>query len=76
MRRTWLLFVVCSSLLAGRALGGQAHGDGEILVAKPRPPLAAFELLDDFGRSYLSRDLYERARAQQDFDVPRHPVRE
>jgi hypothetical protein len=51
MRRTWLLFVVRSSLLAGRALGGQAHGDGETLMAKPRPVLAAFESRDDFGRS-------------------------
>jgi hypothetical protein len=69
MRRTWLLFVVCSSLLVGRALDGQAHADGEILGAKPRPPLAAFESLDDFGRSYFSRDVYERGRAQQEFEI-------
>lgn len=69
MRRRWLMLVVCGSLLAGRGLDGQPHRDGEILVAKPRPPLGAFESLDDFGRSYFSRDLYERARAQLEFDV-------
>jgi hypothetical protein len=39
------------------------------VIAKARPPLAAFESLDDFGRSYFSRDVYELARAQQDFDI-------
>lgn len=69
MRRTWLLVVVFSSLFAGRALNSQERTDGEILVAKPRQVLGAFESLDDFGRSYFSRDVYERARAQQEFEI-------
>ena len=43
--------------------------DGKILSSKPWPSLPAYESLDDFGRGYFSRPVYEEARAQKEFDV-------
>lgn len=43
--------------------------DGRILSSKPWAPLPAFDSLDDFGRNYFPRPVYEEARGQKDFDV-------
>jgi len=43
--------------------------DGQILSSKPWPPLPNFESLDEFGRGYFPRKVYEEARAQKEFDV-------
>jgi len=43
--------------------------DGSILSSKPRSPLPNFESLDDFGRGYFPRALYDAARTQTEFDV-------
>lgn len=43
--------------------------DGQILNSKPWPPLPNYESLDDFGRGYLPRAVYEAARTQKEFDV-------
>jgi len=42
--------------------------DGRILQSQPRPPLPRYESLDDFGRNYFPRAVYEEARTQQEFD--------
>jgi pimeloyl-ACP methyl ester carboxylesterase len=47
----------------------QARPDGVLLTESPRPPLKAFESLDEFGRGYFSRAVYDEARAQQEFDI-------
>ena len=46
-----------------------AERDGHILSSKPWPRLPAFDSLDDFGRNYFARAVYDEARAQTDFDV-------
>jgi dipeptidyl aminopeptidase/acylaminoacyl peptidase len=43
--------------------------DGQILSTKPRAPLPSYESLDDFGRGYFPRAVYEEARTQTGFDV-------
>ena len=43
--------------------------DGQVLPSKPWPSLPAFDSLDDFGRNYFPRVVYEEARSQTDFDV-------
>ena len=43
--------------------------DGRILNPKPWPSLPNFESLDDFGRGYFPRAVYEEARTQVEFDV-------
>jgi len=42
---------------------------GRILSTKPRALLPSYESLDDFGRGYFPRAVYEEARAQTGFDV-------
>ena len=55
-------------MLSAFSVGAQPR-DGEILSSKARAALPAFATLDDFGRSYFPRALYEEARAQQTFDI-------
>ena len=43
--------------------------DGRILNTKPWSPLPSYESLDDFGRGYFPRAVYEEARTQKEFDV-------
>jgi len=43
--------------------------DGRILNSTSWPPLPNFESLDDFGRGYFPRAVYEEARTQKEFDV-------
>ena len=45
------------------------EADGKILSSKAWPPLPDFESLDDFGRGYFPRPVYEEARTQKEFDV-------
>ena len=42
----------------------QTTKDGEILNSKPYAPLPSFEALDDFGRGYFPRAIYDEARTQ------------
>ena len=41
-----------------------AAKEGEILNSKPHAPLPPFESLDNFGRSYFSRAVYDEVRTQ------------
>lgn len=50
-------------------VSAQLRRDGEIVGFKPHAPLPPFDSLDNFGRSYFPRDLYEQARAQTEFQV-------
>jgi len=43
--------------------------DGRILSSKPRALLPSYESLDDFGRGYFPRAVYDEARTQTGFDV-------
>ena len=43
--------------------------DGQIMNSKPWPPLPDFDSLDDFGRNYFPRGVYEEARTQKEFDL-------
>jgi dipeptidyl aminopeptidase/acylaminoacyl peptidase len=47
----------------------QTQREGQILSSKPWTPLPKYDSLDDFSRNYFPKELYEEARAQQDFDV-------
>ncbi|MEQ1911283.1 MAG: prolyl oligopeptidase family serine peptidase, partial [Vicinamibacterales bacterium] len=41
----------------------------DLISSAPRAPLPPFAQLDEFGRGYFPREVYEEARAQQRFDV-------
>ena len=43
--------------------------DVQILCTKPRAPLPSYESLDEFGRAYFPRAVYDEARTQTAFDV-------
>jgi len=43
--------------------------DGQILSSKPRPSLPSYESLDDFGRGYFPKEVYNEARTQTAFDI-------
>ena len=58
-------FVQASALSAAAA----QEPDGRILSSKPWPPLPNYEALDDFGRGYFPRLVYEEARIQKEFAV-------
>ena len=47
------------------------HGEanGKVLGSKAWPPLPDFDKLDEFGRGYFPRPVYEDARSQKDFDI-------
>lgn len=40
-----------------------------LLSSRPWPSLPNFDSLDDFGRNYFPRAVYDEARTQKDFDV-------
>jgi dipeptidyl aminopeptidase/acylaminoacyl peptidase len=73
MRKTVLagsLFLFGQLLLGAPALAaGAQQPDGKILSTKPRAPLPSYESLDDFGRGYFPRAVYDEARTQTSFDV-------
>jgi len=56
------------SCLAHASAQTQEH-DGQILSAKARSPLPAYDSLDEFGRAYFPRNAYEEARTQTQFDI-------
>jgi len=75
-------FVLIYVLLMGSLAGAQTDDlhlkqtsiaaketDGRILSSKPWPPLPTFESLDDFGRGYFPRAIYEEVRTQKEFAV-------
>jgi len=64
------MFWVSLSLVSfGVCASAQPPKNGDVLTSKPRAPLPPFESLDDFGRNYFSRAVYDEARTQQNFDV-------
>jgi dipeptidyl aminopeptidase/acylaminoacyl peptidase len=74
MRKTvtsGLLLLLIQFLVSASALAVAAaqEPDGKILNSKPWPPLPIFESLDDFGRNYFPRAVYEEARTQKEFDL-------
>ena len=73
--------VICGSLLLlmqvmpGSPLPLAAQeSDGKILSSKPWPPLPNYESLDDFGRGYFPKQVYEEARTQKEFDISKSPT--
>jgi dipeptidyl aminopeptidase/acylaminoacyl peptidase len=57
-------------LVGGSAWSVAAQqSDGRILSTKPRAPLPSYESLDDFGRGYFPRAVYEEVLTQTGFDV-------
>jgi len=60
------LLLACASALTAAAA---QEPDGQILSLKSRSPLPAYESLDDFGRGYFPRAIYEEARTQTKFDI-------
>ena len=73
MRKTAIassFFLLIQLFVGATALFAADHEpDGQILNSKPWPLLPNYESLDDFGRSYLPRAVYEAARTQKEFDV-------
>jgi len=75
------IVLICVGLMGSvaGAYGDQVHvietsaatqePDGRILNSKPWAALPNFESLDDFGRNYFPRGVYEEARTQKEFDV-------
>jgi dipeptidyl aminopeptidase/acylaminoacyl peptidase len=64
------LLLFSQLLLGAPALAVAAQQpDGQILSTKPRAPLPGYESLDDFGRGYFPRAVYDEARTQTSFDV-------
>jgi dipeptidyl aminopeptidase/acylaminoacyl peptidase len=64
------LLLFSQLLLGAPALAAAAQQpDGQILSMKPRVPLPTYESLDDFGRGYFPRAVYEEARTQTSFDI-------
>ncbi|HUL72103.1 MAG TPA: prolyl oligopeptidase family serine peptidase [Vicinamibacterales bacterium] len=65
MTRGGLLLTVAT---AG-ALLAQPAEEGRLGIVVPRPPLRAYEALDDLGRASVSRSVYEAARDQHAFEI-------
>jgi len=65
-----LLLLLTQFLVSASAVPVAAaqEPDGRILKLKPWPPLPNYESLDDFGRGYFPRAVYEEARTQKEFD--------
>ena len=65
-----LLLLAVQFLVGPSALSVAAQGpDGRIQNSKPWVTLPTYDSLDDFGRSYFPRAVYEEARTQKEFDV-------
>jgi acetyl esterase/lipase len=69
MRRILLIIALCNAAASPHVVRGETRHDGQLLSAKIRAPLPAYEALDDSGRGTSSRQVNEQARAQQEFDV-------
>jgi len=65
----WLLLIIQFLASASAPAVAAQPPDGQILNSKPWPPLPKFEALDDFGRGYFPRAVYEEARTQNEFDL-------
>lgn len=61
--------LVVAALIATACSPAGAPNDGTLLRAKPRTALRSFDEVDEVGRSYVPREVYEDARAQKTFDV-------
>jgi dienelactone hydrolase len=72
MRKTAIagsFFPLIHLLLCASALSIAAQQpDGQILSMKPREPLPSYESLDEFGRGYFPRAVYDGARTQSAFE--------
>ncbi len=65
-----LLFLVIQLLLCATALSAAGQQpDGQILSSTLGAPLPNYESLDDFGRGYFSRTVYDEVRNQTRFNV-------
>ena len=69
-------FFACSLFLVIRLLMGASAStlgarqrDGQILSTKPRPSLPNYDSLDDFGRGYIPKAVYEEVRMQTESDI-------
>ncbi len=73
MRKTAMAgsFFLLIQLLVGASAWSVAaqQSDGHIQSTKPRAPLPSYESLDEFGRGYFPRAVYDEARAQTGFDI-------
>ena len=73
MRKTAIagsFFLLILLLVGASALSVAAQEpDGRILSSKPRAQLPSYASLDDFGRGYFPRAVYDEARTQTDFDI-------
>ena len=65
----WFFLLIQLFLSASALTVAAQEPDGQILSSKPRSPLPAYESLDDFGRGYFRRAVYEEARTQTQFDI-------
>lgn len=64
-----LVIRLCLPLLFFAVLATAQQPDGTILTSHPRPALPAYSTLDAFGRSYVSRTLYNEARSETRFNA-------
>ena len=74
MRKTlfnclFLLFMQLPACSSPFSVAAAQAPDGRILSSKSRAPLPSYESLDDFGRGYFQRAVYEEARTQRQFDI-------
>ncbi len=69
IRGLLLLFIQCLLGPSSLSVAYAQEPDGHILSAKPWPALPNFDSLDDFGRGYFPRPVYEEARTQKEFDL-------
>ena len=66
---SWLVLLIQFLASASAPAVSAQPSDGQILNSKPWPPLPNYESLDDFGRGYFPRAVYEEARTQREFDI-------
>ena len=73
MRKTVItssFFLLIQLLVGAPALPAAGpEPDGQILRSKIRSLLPSYESLDDFGRGYFPRSVYDAARTQTGFDI-------
>ena len=66
---SYLLYASMALITLTVSATAQAPHDGEILTSRAHAPLPLFESLDEFGRNYFPRAVYDEARTQNSFDV-------
>ena len=64
-----MLFIQSFVCISALSLASAQEPDGMILGSRARSPLPAYESLDDYGRDYFPRAVYEEARTQTQFDI-------